>query len=143
LNLGQLRGGGTVRPRDYREGRIYKQANSNRWWLEYWVNGVQHRESSGSTDKRTAEALLKRRIAEKKADQYGLAPFVGPQRVLLAELLDSLETDYRIQGRKSLSQTHYHLRTVRRVLEGARAVDVDGPRLRRYVQQRLDEQKAA
>jgi integrase len=58
---------------------------------------------------------------------------------LLAELLDNLETDYRIQGRRSLSQLHYHLRTVRRVLEGARAVDVDGPRLRSYVQQRLDE----
>lgn len=131
-----------MKEREYGDGRIYVRSGSSNQWIEYWVNGVQYRESSGSPDERVAAVLLKRRIAEKRASQYGLADFVGPQRVTVKELLDGLLDDYRIRGRKSMAETYYHLQPIRRLLEGCLAVDVTAAKLRWYVARRLDEGKS-
>ena len=82
----------------YGDGRIYRQATSKNWWMEYWVDGVQYRESSGSPDQKTAEAFLKHRITEKSAHHAGLTTFVGPQNTPITYLLDMLLDDYRIRG---------------------------------------------
>jgi hypothetical protein len=105
--------------RVYGDGRVYHRAGSKNLWIEYWFEGVQYRESTGTDDEGLAKAFLQKRIAEKRAASVGLAEFIGPQRVMLEKLLDNLEDDYRINGRKSLSQLHYHLRTVRRRLGGS------------------------
>jgi hypothetical protein len=88
------------------------------------VNGVQYRESTGIQDEKQAEDVLDRRIAEKKAAKAGLLEFDGAERSDLSALLDDLEPDYRIHSRQSVSQLHYHLHTVRRLLEGLDAEDM-------------------
>jgi integrase len=128
-----------MRAREYGEGRIYERSGSRNLWVEYWVNGTQYRESSGSPDVRVANAFLKHRIAEKQADQHGLADFVGPQRATVEELLDGLLDDYRVRGRKSLADTRYHVQAVRRHLSSLPAIEVTTSKLRGYVAQRLDE----
>lgn len=53
-------------------GGIYKQKKKLNgswvegpfWWVSYHAQGVQHRESCGSTDRTVAEKLLSRRLAE-------------------------------------------------------------------------------
>jgi integrase len=123
----------------YGDGGVYRHPRSKFLWVAYWVEGKKYRESTGTTDQKEAEAYLRRRIAEKRASYEGLLDFVGPQRIMLDKLLDALEDDYRIHSRKSLSQLHYHLRTVRRRLEGLRAIEMDSPRVRLYIRQRQDE----
>src|SRR5262245_16817239 len=125
--------------RMYGDGRIYQRPGSKNLWIKYWFEGVQYRESTGTDDEGLAKAFLQKRIAEKRAASVGIAEFIGPQRVMLEKLLDNLEDDYRINGRKSLSQLHYHLRTVRRRLGGLRAIELDSVRVRAYIRQRQDE----
>jgi hypothetical protein len=100
----------------YGDGRVYRQATSKNWWLEYWVDGERYRESSGTPDRKDAEAILKRRITEKLAHHAGLTTFVGPQNTPISYLLNMLLDDYRIRGRRSLAETRYHLEAVRRLL---------------------------
>jgi integrase len=126
----------------YGDGRVYHRTGSKHLWIEYWVDGVQYRESSGSQDRRTAEALLKRRITEKSAHHAGLTTFVGPQNTPITDLLDMLLDDYRIRGRRSLSETRYHLEAVRRLLGGCTVGEVTTAKLRWYVARRLDEGRA-
>ena len=129
----------TTGARGYGEGGVYLRPDSKYLWVAYWVNGVQYRESSGTTDEKEAQDFLQRRIAEKEASAAGLLDWVGPQRVTLEKLLGDLEDDSRVHARKSLSQLHYHLRTVMRRLEGLRAVEVDTVLTRHYIHQRQDE----
>jgi integrase len=125
--------------RGYGDGRVFRRPDSKWLWIQYWVHGVQYRESTGTQDQKQAEEVLDRRIAEKQAAMAGLLEFRGATRTDLAALFDDLEIDYRIHGRKSASQLHYHLRTVRRLLDGLDAEDMTPHRVRWYIARRQDE----
>jgi len=118
-------------------GRIYQRGRI--WWIEYWLRGRQYRESSRSTDERVATRLLKRRLREICAAQLGLKPFVGPQeeRALLSDLLDAVEADYRINGRRSLDTLKGRLRPLRAFFGDDRALDLTGKRIEDYKAARL------
>jgi hypothetical protein len=45
-------------------GCVLKLANSRNWYISFYVNGKQLRESTGSESKSVAEALLRKRLAE-------------------------------------------------------------------------------
>ena len=87
-------------PRKPQLGRIYrpkkKRPDGTRteirtWWVAYYVNGSQTRESSKSRKYKDAENLLRRRIAERETGVYA-----GPaaERVKVSELLDELIEDF-------------------------------------------------
>jgi hypothetical protein len=44
-------------------GCVLKLANSRNWYISFYVNGKQLRESTGSESKSVAEALLRKRLA--------------------------------------------------------------------------------
>jgi integrase len=114
------------------EGRVFKRTRSKFWWIAWHVGGVEYRESSASSVRSVAVDLLKKRLRERDT--------VGPPRgETLSELLDTLLDDYRIQGRKYLSQTYYHISVIRRRIDDIRASDVTTAWLRRYVNRRLDD----
>jgi integrase len=123
----------------YGDGRVYSRTGSKNLWVEYWFEGVQYRESTGTNDEGLANAYLQKRIAEKRAASVGLLTFHGPQRITLAELLDSLEMNDRIQGHKSLGHAHYWLGALRRRIGDVRAAEIDTLFLRRYVTRRQEE----
>src|SRR6266478_7305515 len=52
--------------RERGEGRIYKTQGSSKWWIQYYSNGRQVRESSGSEVKQVAQELLRQRLVEKR-----------------------------------------------------------------------------
>src|SRR5262245_5572838 len=110
--------------RGYGEGRLYKQATSKHWWVEYWFRGVQYRESTSTEDEGLAKAFLQKRIAEKRAALAGLMDFSGPQHTTVADLANQLLEDYRIRQRRSLTDTNYHLQPVRHLLGDCLAGEV-------------------
>ena len=124
------------------EGRVFQRSGSQNYWIAYYVDGIEYRESSGSPDERVARELLRQRVAEKAASQAGLATFVGPQNTEITDLLDALLNEYRIKGRRSLATTNYHLQAVKRLLGGCTVGEVTSAKLRWYVAQRLDEGRA-
>ena len=81
--------------------------------MAYYSHGKEQREVARHvrtgdklelTDKKgqhEAERFLKRRLGEIAAEQHGGRAFVGPQqeRVTIGELLDGLETDYKLRDR--------------------------------------------
>src|SRR3990172_1091871 len=104
-------------------GRIFQMRGSKNWWIAYNHRGMENRESCGSPDRTEAEKLLKHRLREIGADALGLRTFVGPQqdRLAVGDLLDALESNFRLRGLKSLRQVKGHLRDVRTALGDLRA----------------------
>jgi integrase len=126
----------------YGDGRIYRQATSKNLWVEYWFEGVQYRESTGTDDEGLAKAFLQKRVAEKRAAMARLMGFTGPQRTTVEDLIGWLLEDYRIRQRRSLADTNYHLQAVRRLLGDCLASEITGAKLRWYIARRLDEGRA-
>src|SRR5215467_16292645 len=67
------------------------------WWIRYTFHGEQLRESSRSEIKQDALNLLKEREGDIAAGR-----FRGLSRVTVGDLLDDVETDYRLNGFASL-----------------------------------------
>jgi integrase len=131
-------------PRKPQFGRIYrrkwKRPDGTRielptWWIEYYSDGTQRRESSESEKYSAAEALLKRRQAEVT---LGKAPRAGLQKVKVSSLLDLLLADYEI-NRKSLKWAQYVDGHLRPAFGNLRAISVGTDALARYISQRRAE----
>jgi integrase len=89
----------TPRPRG--SGSIY-QNGSAVWWVKFYVRGIARRESSHSTDRKVAEKLLKRRLAEVETKTY-----IVRTNVKIDELIADLFAEYRQQGRKSIKTAEW------------------------------------
>lgn len=116
-------------------GRVYQRGNV--WWLQYGHRGKTYRESSESTRKGDATALLKRRLSE-----MGSGTFVGPQaeRVTVKDLADGLLADYRVNGRKSLDRAEGCLARVQEYFGAdGLALDISLDRLNLYVLHRRED----
>jgi len=119
-----------------------------RWWIAYYVKGVEHRESAanvlgrpdaGLSDKDATKAL-KIRLGEIHGGRW-----VGPQqdRVTLAELLDALVLDYKNNGRKSLRGLVSHLTPLRAAFPLDAAIHITEVRVEKYKSERLATRKPA
>lgn len=91
------------------DGRIFQRRQI--WQISYYVDGREHRESSGSTDREVAERLLKKRLREKAVHEDVGKPFVGPEqkRVRVSKLLDALKRDCELRGLRSISRLVSHI----------------------------------
>jgi integrase len=89
----------TPRPRG--SGSIY-QNGSAVWWVKFYVRGIARRESSHSTDRKAAEKLLKRRLAEVETKTY-----IPRTNVKIDELITDLFAEYRQQRRKSIKTAEW------------------------------------
>ena len=89
----------TPRPRG--SGSIY-QNGSSVWWVKFYVRGIARRESSHSPDRKVAEKLLKRRLAEVETKTY-----IPRTNVKIDELITDLFAEYRQQGRKSITTAEW------------------------------------
>ena len=77
-------------------GRVFQRGSI--WWVAYYDNGQEHRESSGSRDRKDAVRRLRQRLGEMAAGALH-----APQRpgwvVLMRELFDMAEQHYRLNNR--------------------------------------------
>ena len=90
-----------VTPRPRGSGSIY-QNGSAVWWIKFYVRGIARRESSHSPDRKVAEKLLKRRLAEVETKTY-----IARTNVKIDELITDLFAEYRQQGRKSIKTAEW------------------------------------
>jgi integrase len=118
------------------DGRVYQR--DNRFWVEYWHRGKQHRESGGKT-KEAARKYLRKRLKEIAGDK-----FIGPreERVTVPELLDDLELHLRTKGAKAMASFKSHVKPIREYFSRTRAVEVTTGMVEKFIESRLTEGKA-
>src|SRR5215469_7806476 len=118
-------------------GSIYKQPKSPFWWLRFYRAGKQYRMSSGTENRRRAEALLRRKLAEIATDTF-IEP--ASDRVLIEELAGNLMTEYKANGRKSLDDLEARWKLhIKPAFAHLRASSLTSTRLDEYVAQRQSE----
>ena len=111
------------------------------WNIQYSHRNRQYRESSGSTKRSDAVRLLKKRLSEIGAGKT----IVGPQleRTTFEELCEILRDDYRMNGRKSTRRLETSIDRLEEFFTGYRAIDITTDVIRRYINHRLEEGRAA
>jgi integrase len=117
-------------------GRIYKRPNSGVWWIDYSFRGKRYRESSGSTRRSDAKALLRKRLEE-----MGRGRLIGPnaENVTLCDLCRLLLDDYRVNGRKSIKRAELSANTLKGYFgDHTRALDLTTDRVNAYISSRLE-----
>jgi integrase len=114
------------------DGRVFQRGEV--WWIQYYFDGQDRRESSRSTNKKVAERLLRQRLAKKDSGELQEAHF---KQIRFADLTRIIEQDYQLNKRKSVDR----LRTALKALEGtfggtlARSITLD--RLTAYANEQL------
>src|SRR5262245_46066986 len=117
-------------------GNIYLRGSV--YWIRYWRRGREFRESSGSSNSDVAQKKLDKRMKEIWAERQGLQAFVPKaEKVYVDELLDELEKDYKLNGRRALAQFQSHLKPIRAAFGDMRAVDVTPGIIDDYIDDRL------
>jgi integrase len=115
-------------------GRIFQRGEQ--WWLDYSFRGKRYRESSESTKRSDATALLRKRMAEMGRGQH-----IGrsEERVSFEDLMRMIETDYAVNGRKSARRLKSTLAHLRGFFGLSRAIDVTTDRVNCYIAHRQEE----
>jgi hypothetical protein len=110
----------------YGLGRVFKRGKI--WWVKYHRDGRPYRESSKSSRKRDAVALLKQRLTE-----IGTGTFVAPSRdkFRFADAVDLMRADYRNRGRKSWSRAQQSIRHLEQVFAGDQLAHITTERVDR------------
>lgn len=104
------------------------------WWLDYSIRGERHRESSETTSKREALAILRDRIGKRTDGTLS----GRPERVTLADLKAALASQYVREGNSSWGralQAFKHLEA--HFGETVRAVDLTRSRVGEYQTARM------
>jgi integrase len=124
--------------RERGRGRLYHQQGSALWWMAFYKRGKQIRMSTGETDEKKAERALKLKLQERDAELGGGKKMITPQqqRITVSELLDNLESDYRLRGIYS-PQFKSHLSHIRNYFGDWRAVEIKAALVDRYIEGRL------
>jgi integrase len=115
-------------------GRIFQRGET--WWIDYSYRGKRHRESSESTKRSDATALLKKRMAE----QGRGGQFIGSaeERVTFEGLASMIETNYQVKGNRSARALRFSLAHLREFFGMSRAIDITTDRINSYVAQRME-----
>jgi integrase len=124
------------------DGRIFQRGQI--FWCAYNLRGVEHRESTESTDEKQAQKFLKARLREVGADLLGARTFVTPKasRLTVAELCEALKADFELRGKAS-PQNLSHLKRVETDFGEYRAVELSAEKIDRYTEGRLADKTGA
>lgn len=109
-------------------GRFFKRGSI--WWIGYYHRGKERRESPASDRESEARKLLKKRLGE-----IGRGVLVGPvsEKITFNDLAEVLETDYKINNKRSLSSAKLSIRHLRLFFGFDRALDITTDRIMNYI----------
>ncbi len=124
-----------MRRRDRGEGHVFKQPESRYWWIQYWHHGKRYRESSKSTRKKDAQALLRARLG---VLDTGKLPGIKAEKVTFADLKALVRGDYKRNGNDSLARVDLAFTHLDTVFQHYRALAISEPMIERYLQTRED-----
>jgi integrase len=118
-------------------GSIYLRGKV--WHCEFWKHGVQHRESTRTSNEENAVAFLRGRVEELAQDKY-----IGPraERLTVADLLGLVTADYATRANRSSRTLKFRVAALKAELGDLRAVDVSSRTIEEYKTKRLFEDKA-
>jgi integrase len=124
------------------DGTLYKQKNSSNYWMQFFLNGKKHRESTGVSDEPKARGVLKRRLKEVHASEVTGVVFESERmrKLSVADLCDALESDLTLRGKWS-SQNRSNLKRVREDFGDSLAMTIIPERIDRYIEERLAEKR--
>lgn len=122
------RGLGRVYRPSYRDPHTREQKTSAVWWIEYWRDGRQYRESAKTSLVSEARGLLKKRIGEAAS---GHAVPREAERTMFEDLSQLIRDDYEKNGR-NMKNIHTVLERLRRSFAGLRAVDITTDKISAY-----------
>jgi integrase len=114
-------------------GRVYQRGNV--WWIQYGHRGQDIRESSKSTAKGKATALLRKRLGE-----IGSGNYIGQaaEKVTFADLKQMIRDDYTVERRRSLKRLDTALAHLDGTFGHSKALDITTDRVRAYIAARQE-----
>jgi integrase len=115
-------------------GSIYRRGKT--YWIKYYRNGKPYYESSRSDKQEVARKFLKMREGE---ISQGKLPGIYFDRVRFDELAKDYLTDYRINQKKSLEKAEICARYLTKEFGGMKVPDITTPRIKLYIEKRMDE----
>jgi hypothetical protein len=102
------------------------------WWIAYYHNGEELRESSHSSEEKEAIKLLKRRVQDLGRGIVG----TKEERVTFEKLVEDLKNDYKVNGKRSLDNVELSIRHLSGFFAGDKARHVTTDRVRQYIAKR-------
>jgi hypothetical protein len=109
-------------------GHLYQRGDV--WWVQYFVNGRRHQESTRTTRKSEAAEFLQKRLGH-AAEGRPIPPRID--KILYDELAADLTFHYQTTGRRNARDVVKRLRPLGAFFGGRRAVDLDESAITRYV----------
>lgn len=113
-------------------GMVYKRGNI--WWIKYYRTGKPYMESSRSKKEVDAKRLLKKREGE---IAVGKLPGIYFDKIKIDDLVQGYLTDYKINGKKSLSAAENNINHLSEFFEGIKVVDITTPIIHAYIEYRF------
>ena len=112
-------------------GRVFKRGSI--WWIGYFRNGHEIRESTETDNETAARKFLQRRLEERNKPT-----FVGPseKKLTLDDLEAAIKADYVRHNRRSLETVQYCLKPVREYFEYDTLLEI-GAGIEEYQDHRL------
>jgi integrase len=114
------------------KGSIHRRAGSPNWSIKFWLDGKRVRESTGTSDRETALAYLRQRLAEARSGRF----VTHPQRVTFADMRELLLANYRFKRNRTDPSRH-----VRRLAESFGDMlgeDITEERITEYSRKRME-----
>ncbi len=135
--------GSLFRPKYPPEGMTYKEARaagllreSPIWRMKYRDSrGIVHKESTHTANKDEAKRLLKIKVG--RATE-GKPVIPHAERITVTELAEDLQTEYRVNGRRSAARLEFSLQHLLRFFGAMRATRVGPADVRAYIAQRQE-----
>ena len=123
-----LRGLGRVYRPTYRDAKTSQQKTAAVWWIEFWRDGRQHRESSKSRNVSEARKLLKQRFGE-----IANGSFVArdAEHTTFEDLRRLIRDDYEKNGR-DVKHLDTVLNRLRETFADLRAADITTDKISAY-----------
>lgn len=113
-------------------GTIYRRKDV--FWIKYYRNGKPYYESTHSKKKEVAKRLLKKRDGE---ISEGKLPGIYFDKVTFDELAEDFLTDYRINGKDSLSKAERSVKYLGETFGGMKVVSITTAKVKAYVESRM------
>src|SRR5947208_2669846 len=114
-------------------GSTFKRGQT--WWIQYCHRGHVMRESSESTERGDATALLKTRLGQLG---NGISRPRDAERLTFEEMAAMLEDDYVLNERRSLARAKQSLAHLREFFGHAVAADMGSQQIGAYIRHRLN-----
>ena len=103
------------------------------WWIKYYRNGKDYRESTKSIKRTDAKKLLKKREGE---ISQGKLPGIFFDRVRFDELAEDFLTDYKINDKKSLWRAEINVSHLKEHFGDMRVTDITTAKIKSYINKR-------